>query len=76
MRYFFVRNEVNYGRGRFLMTEIEKDFFNPVRRKPYKRIRKHQRFRRIGQIRGENHTHSGINEQIRRIHLKDKIATR
>ena len=34
MRYFFVRNEVNYGRGRFLMTEIEKDFFNPLRRKP------------------------------------------
>jgi|GEM_PF-1764562 len=34
MRYFLVRNEVNYGRGRYLMTEIEKDFFNTLRRKP------------------------------------------
>ena len=34
MKYFLVRNEVSYGRGRYLMTETEKDFFNPVRRKP------------------------------------------
>ena len=34
MRYFLVRNEVSYGRGRYLMTEIEKDSFNLLRRKP------------------------------------------
>jgi len=33
-RYFIVQNEVNHGRGRYLMTEIEKDSFNPLRRKP------------------------------------------
>ena len=34
MRYFLVRNEVSYGRGQYLMTEIEKDSFNLLRRKP------------------------------------------
>ena len=34
MRYFLVRNEVSYGRGRYLMAEIEREGFNPLRRKP------------------------------------------
>ena len=34
MRYFIIRNEIFDGRGRYLMTEIEIDGFNPLRRKP------------------------------------------
>jgi hypothetical protein len=34
MRYFLIQNEINDGRGRYLMTEIEKERFNPLRRKP------------------------------------------